>query len=471
MPDLLRVTQPLIGQENMGKVRPQHPSETNIQNIPDPSRVTQTNGQEVFTEREAQQFRPNLSSNFDAFLQMLKNVPDLSQSFHELVFSKMGSIVNSGIEANVAKEIAQFMEFLNLSEASLLDFIKNQSATTVKFSGPIFDVLRQVLGKGTSPDLKNAILEFIRTYDSASSSTHVMKNIMSNLKNISQYMPSGQRATLLELMSKLSSAPHQGSNQNNLNILKTQIFPFLSSYIGITKDFSTIRDVITLLTLNLVKYEMGTNDHLMSTFQKLMGYPEINAKFANFSSEEIENMLFNSKFAQTDTKLIDAFVKLVERGVNGQADKNNIELFDNILKSVLINKSVYMPLQHIIIPANIDGQLFFSEIWIDPDADDTAKNHGDEHPASKYLIKFDIQDVGFFEIVMLYKNGRMDMMLFYPRSLSSKSEDIKRSLDTIMKNNNITFNSFAMHEATVPIPVSDVFSKIQERKDTINVKV
>ncbi|MEG0020783.1 MAG: hypothetical protein RR728_09565, partial [Oscillospiraceae bacterium] len=155
-------------------------------------------------------------------------------------------------------------------------------------------------------------------------------------------------------------------------------------------------------------------------------------------------------------------------------DPANKEFFEDILKSVLLNKSVYMPLQHVIIPANINGTMFFSEMWVDPDASDNAKEGGNE-PAAKLLIKFDIQSVGFFEMVILCqkenKKDRIDMLFFHPQSFSAKSADIKKAISAIMLKNGLNCGTITVEKSNAPLAVSDVFPKIYERKDTINVKV
>ncbi|MEG0090921.1 MAG: hypothetical protein RSA20_03805, partial [Oscillospiraceae bacterium] len=152
----------------------------------------------------------------------------------------------------------------------------------------------------------------------------------------------------------------------------------------------------------------------------------------------------------------------------------NKEFFQDILKSVLLNKSVYMPLQHVIIPANINGTMFFSEMWVDPDANDNAKEGGTE-PAAKLLIKFDIQSVGFFEMVILCQKenqkDRIDMLFFCPQSFAAKSAEIKKALTAIMQKNGLNCGSITVEKSQKPLGVSDVFPKIYERKDTINVKV
>ncbi|MEG0091637.1 MAG: hypothetical protein RSA20_07440, partial [Oscillospiraceae bacterium] len=346
MSEILKVTQPLVRPDQSNSVRPQAPQaqNTNIQGVVDPTKVVRPDGQNI-QDNSPQQQGAHLASNFDSFLKSLKDVPNLSETFTELIFSKLGNLVSSGIDTGFAQEISQFMEFLKLSETELLPFVESQLQTSVKFQGPVFDVLRQILSQSKSEDLKTSILEFLKVFDNASGANHTMKNIFSNLENILQRMPASQREGLVKLMAELSSVPSQGANAKNLAVLKGKIIPFLSDYVGHTKDFGAIRDVITRLTLNLVAYENGTTEKLLDSLQKLLKNPTGAKQMSHISAKEIENILSGEKFKNADTKMIDSFVNILARGVKGDTkDPANKEFFEDILKSVLLNKSVYMPL-------------------------------------------------------------------------------------------------------------------------------
>ena len=73
------------------------------------------------------------------------------------------------------------------------------------------------------------------------------------------------------------------------------------------------------------------------------------------------------------------------------------EAFRQILQALLINESVYMPLNHIILPMDWNGKLLFSELWVDPDAEDNLHKGGSQKDNTmRFLFKVDIQGLGFF---------------------------------------------------------------------------
>jgi hypothetical protein len=144
-------------------------------------------------------------------------------------------------------------------------------------------------------------------------------------------------------------------------------------------------------------------------------------------------------------------------------------MFKGILSSMLLNESVYMPLLHMSLPMNIDGNMMFSELWIDPD-DEEGKS-GEEERKTKLLIKFDIKDVGFFDLIVLHNKGKVDMQLFCPEKVLVADKGIKAGLTEILERNGLAINSISIDKGRTPVSISQVFPKIYERKNSVNVKI
>lgn len=470
MSDMLKVTTPPSGYENTTKSNPISSNDTTIRNIIDTTKVTRPDGKDISGENQDNKFALNYESNYDKFIQMLKNTPSLVETFSEIMFLKMGTLVNSGISENFAQEISQFMEMVKMTEAELLNFMKNQSSSSLKFNGPFFDMLRQVMSESNSVDLKTSVLEFLKVYNNTVSSEHILKGIMSNLENIVKYMPSSYGKNLAELIGKLNPQSQNGDNAQNCLVLKEEIIPFLSKYVGRTHDLGTVRDIITMLTLNIAKYENGSAENYAIAFKTLLGYHTIKEKLDGIDLKQLSLILLKAKSDKMNTELIDKLISIVQKGVEGKAGYENKPVFESILNSFLINQSVYMPLLHMTLPVNMNGNIFFSEIWIDPD-NDGASGGGEDEKAVKILIKFDIKDLGFFEMILLSKNNNVDMQLYYPEKLSSIEKNIKNGIKDIMERNNFVFHSFFLEKCVKPKSISEVFPKIYERKNAVNVKV
>ncbi|WP_027400154.1 hypothetical protein [Anaerovorax odorimutans] len=472
MSDILKVTTPLPGQETLGKARPLSQNEPNIQNIPDPSRVTKPNSQNVYSDREPGKFSPNLQSNFDKFLQMIKSTPGMTESYSKIFFSRLGSIVNSGMGEGIADEMAAYMDMLKMSEPELLNFVKNTQSTANKFNGVFFDMLRFVLKNSTSSDLKGAVSDFLKKYDSLTGGNHILNNMISNLKNISTRIPRQVSVALNALIDKLVVGNENGEIKENLNVLKEEIIPYLSRYISQTKDFGPARDIINMLVLNLAKYEMGSKETFLKSFKTLVGFSEIKSQLEGVPIAELEQFLLSSKGNNYEgkTEIADKLISIITRGMGGEAGYENKQIFQNILSSALINESVYMPLVHLMIPADINGKLFFSELWVDPNHEqDNGRDNDTE--SIKMLIKFDIKNLGYFEMVLLAKGNSLFMELYYPEKLQSAEKEIREEITNIVESNDFSFKTFFLEKCTEPKTISEVFPKIYEGRNVVNVTI
>lgn len=470
MPDLLKVSSPLPSQE-ANKIRPPVPGEANkqVQHIPNPQRVAQTNSQTVNTEREAARFLPNFESNYDRFIQLLRSTGDSMSLYKELFFNSAGLVVNSGMSEGITKEIAAFMNLIQMTESELASFVQAQVGDTVKFDGPFFNMLLDVFNNTISDDLQYSILDMLKKYDSHSSSGHIFNELLTNLDQMIERMPKSAATELQQLIGQLKTGDEAGQNSINLSILKNSILPFLSQYVSSRGDFGTIRDAITLFTLNLARFESGSTDSFIQSFRELLKYDDVANRLSGIDINELEKYLLSGN-KPISNEAVNRLVEIISRGVGGEAGIQNKGDFENIMRSILVNESVYMPLLHVMVPANVNGTMMFSEMWVDPD----AEGHGGgslEERAVKVMVKFDIKNVGYFELIALSKNSDVDLQLYFPESFESQSFEIRQSLRNILDRNGLTMHELFMDVVTRPKTISEVFPKIHERKNAIDVVV
>ncbi len=468
MADLMRVTPPVIGSDNMGRVQQQVPGEPTIQNVPDPTRVTGPNTQNANTDRQQYEYSPNYRSNFERFLQFMRG----SSSFdtvHQLLFSRMGNIVNAGIGEDFARQIAEFMEMMKLNDTQLLDAVLNNQRSAVKFSGNFFDILRQVMNSSAMDDVKLEILNFLKRYDNVTAGNHILKGILNNLNNIAARMPQSASQTLQEFINQMQSSHPNGLNGHNLSVLKGSIMPFLSNYIGRTHDFGSVRDFITQLTLQVARYESADRQGFSDALSRLFAMREVSSRLPGVDLQVLGDLLLSGRLNSSNDNAMQKLVDIIAAGLSGEGGAALKADFENILGSFLINESVYMPLNHMMIPAEIDGKLLFSEIWVDPNSKGGADGESEGEEGRRLLIKFDIKDLGFFEIIMYEQDGKVTFSLYYPQSLKGESPKFKADIDKILEDNNLELSKFFQAVCTEPKSLSEVFPKITERKNSINV--
>jgi hypothetical protein len=470
MADMLRVTTPLTGQEKQGQVRTtlaDHNS--NINNVVNPNRVSKGDGKTLYNDNQESKFSPNLKSNFDSFMQKLASTPSMSAETAKLFFTRYGSIVNAGMGEGIATEMAQYLEMMKVSEQDLLALLKGLQGSSVKFTGPFFDILRNLMNGNNAGDAKNIILEFLRRYDALTASNHTLENIIANLNSVADKMRKSSADELRMLIDKLNTRAAKGDIQENVGILKNDIIPFLSKYISQTRDFGSVRDSISLFVLNLTRYQSGGKEGFSDALNNVLSLSEIGSKVNNSMVAELVDGIFANMSGDQSKMLADQLLNILTKGLNGQAGYQNTMVFENILQSALLNQSVYMPLLHMMLPAEMNGRQMFSEIWVDPDSSDGNSAEGTN--AVKLLVKFDIKDLGFFEMIMLVQNSKVDMQLYYPEALAPMKSQIKENIFTIVERNNLKFRSYMADKCEKPKPISEVFHKLYEGRNMINVTI
>ncbi len=483
MSDMLRVTTPPTNIENAPRTQPVSVNNPNIQNIADPTKVTRPDGQ---GNEQKEQLGLSYDSNYGAFLTALRDTPNITETFSQLFF-QLGIEVNDNVQTGLSAEFVSLLKGLDMTEEQLLDFVKEQASSAVKFGGNFFEGIDEVLKSTNSPELQREIINFVKTFNAVDSSASTLKNIKSILQNLTMYMTSNYKIPLEELTEKLNMSATKlnfknvsdlrqilnslGENPQNTALLKKEIIPFLSNYIKQTNNMGKARDLITMLTLNVAKYETGNMEKLLFSFSKLMDFRDFKSKFSNITPEELIKNIVKNTVNKSNSDFTEQFINVLKKGVDGKGGWETKAAFRGVINSFLLNQSVYMPLSHFIVPAGIDGKMLFSEIWVDHEHNE-KNERGEKENCRRMLIKFDVKDVGFFDLVITqHPNEQVDLQLFYPEQLSNRENEIKKDINNIMGKNGIDLRNFAVNKSLIPKKISEVFPRIYERINAVDVKI
>lgn len=472
MADIRQVLQPTVAPDHMTKLRPeQQPNPASLQ-ILDPTKVNQSTTRQMDENQQNEQqmlLTRNFDSNFDSFIRLLKGTPYLTENLAELIFYKTGNLVTSGLKENFTEQISRFMQLMKMSPEELVDFIKNQSSNTGQFQGPLFDKLRAVIAQsgGQQSEIKAVIGEFLKQYEAYISRPHIEQNIRSILNRISDYMLPSAKQEFTEMVKLYNGIENETMA---MSYVKNGIIPFLANHISRTHDFGQIRNLITMLTYNAAKIENSGEEQFEDAFARLMSYRVIRGDMSLSDVERLKNTLVANKYVNNSNRFIDSFVEIIKGGVKGEAGIENRESFRSVMESLVIDKSVYIPLMHLVIPAEVHDKMFFSEIWVDPDADNFFEGKSNSRTV-KLLIKFDIKDVGFFESIILNRDNDVAINIYYPENFAPFENSIRDAVGAIMAKNNLNCKDIGLAKSTVPKDISEVFPKIFEKEKVINVTV
>lgn len=489
--NVLKVNQPISGgvDNHSAKNLQSASGDPQIHNIVDPTKVVRTDHK---GEAENQQFAFNSESNYENFIQTLRSMPSLTEVFSKFLFTDLQTVITSGISENFAEEISAFLEMIQMEPEQLLSFIKNQNADSGQFGGVFFQTLRDILNGSSSIELRTGILSFIKNYSNMQSAPHMLKNIQTSINQMMPYLFRSDAEQLQEIVGHLVNGelPEQGAAgenpdsllnhldaqiKENARVLKEELIPFFSKYVMRTRDLGRPRELMTFITINTARYCNATKEGVIQSFEKLLQFSEFNRKLGTIKADNLEHildrLLAERKNGQ-ENPWAEKFINMLRSGLDGAGGYESKGVFQNVLNALLMNESVYMPLVHLMLPLELNGTTMFSEMWIDPDAggDEEGQKERTERNI-RMLVKFDIKDVGYFDLVLNYQGGNVDMVLCYPSKLSAAEQEIKKGLGRIIQDNGLNSQSLSLEQSRIPLSVSEVFPKIKEGRNSINVRI
>lgn len=479
MANLLGVTNPVPGYDGASnRSLPVSPNDTQIQNVPDPSRVGRPDAR---TDQDdsgnlGNSDRLRYDSNFQTFLQRLRDTPSLAESLSKLLTGRMGTQVLSGIGEGTAAELAQVLEMLHMDETQLLQFLSGQLRSGTRFGGALFALLRNAHDRANSEGVRNDILQFLKCYTDYSSTSHIEGNLLRNLRGMADSVPASWAERLNELAAQLENGIAAGDRAGNLRLLQGSVIPYLSNYVERTHDMGRARALLTLMTLDLARYENGSEMNLIESFHQLNGYASLRDKLGGIDDQSLLNLLNNSEFAKASRSnhFAEHMAEAAARALRGTGSAEMQEAFRNIVAAMLVNESVYMPLNHFILPLEWDGRMLFSEFWVDPDAEQEPgkdENRRQGGRTMKFLLKMDVQELGLFDVVLTSQELRVAIKVFCPERVAPFSKLIEGAVTDILTRNGLTPEEVQVRKMGRPVTLTEVFPKIFEGKNSINVKV
>lgn len=475
MPEILRPTNPVPGYDNVSGRQPINPQDpnTNIRNIVDPNRVTR--GDQRSDQQQAGDasvsHRVRYESNFLTFLQRMANSPDSASAMLRLLQGQ-GLQVSSGITAGLAQELQAFLEMLKMDEAQLAKFLQNQMQSGQRFGGALFAALRNAFNTSQSEMFRTEILQFLRQYSDWSSTNHLESRMLRTLYDMTRSLPSHWANQLTDMAAQLENGIAAHDRKGNLDLLRGQVFPLISDYVRRTHDHGMARGLLSMLTLDIVRYENGSENSLIQAFRHLGNYNIFKSDLSSLSDADILRLLSDTEFskASRSDNFTQRFIELAQRSLQGEGGTAAQDIFRSLMSSILINESVYMPLQHMLLPFQWEDKAVFSEMWVDPDAEHSG---GREAPAPRILIKMDIEGVGPFDLVIdSAAGGRTSLMVSCPQQVAAFSGDISRDLTDILTRNGLSPGDVRVSAMKKPMNISDAFPNLfQEVKSGVDVKV
>ena len=361
---------------------------------------------------------------------------------------------------------------ISVGPDELLTLLQNQMSSGARFSGKLFDALRDVLQHSPSAGLKNDILQFLKRFNDFSSTSHIERNLQRTIQQMTWFMPSRFGGTLEEHASQLQQLLSQGDRAGVLHLMQDTILPFLSDYVSQMHDRGIARSLLSLLILDIARYENGNPQSMLQSFYQLLGYSSMKEHFGQMDSKQLIQLLQESAASinNANNPIADHLSQMSAAALRSEGNAELRQTFQALVDSILVNQSVYMPLAHAMLPVEMDGRMMFSELWVDPNAENENGSFSQEK-SMRLLLKFDIQELGMFDLVLTYHEGTVDASLHCPPHLEKFTEQFERKMAAIAEQDGLNAATMRASPMVRPLSISEVFPKIFERKDSINVAI
>ncbi len=477
MPEIMNITNSTPGYDTAAGNRsiPNTINDPSVQNIPNPSRVTRpdANTGEQQSASEGQSGPLRYDSNFQSFLQRLNSSGDTVSELVRLLSGNSRTIVSSGLQAGTASELSRVLQMLEMSEGEFLQFLKDQAASGTRFGGPLFDLLRSAYRNAGSLGLQGDIGQFLKQYGDWAATDHIEATLMLRLNQIARAMPRSWGGRVTEFISLLQNGIAAGDRTGNLKLLQSQIVPYLSDYVGRSHDMGRARGLLTMLVLDVSRYENGSQENLLVSLHHLMNYGALKDSLGNLDDTALLSLLHHAASGQGTGHSVfaDHLAAAAGTALRGSMGTEAQEVFRNLVNSQLVNESVYMPLNHYLLPLKWKNRTMFSELWVDPDAEKNQEQ-GDGQPRTiRLLLKADVQSLGLFDVVLTCRGKTVNLDVRCPEQVASFSDQIQSTLSEILRDNGLEAGAVQVEKLERLLTVSEIFPTIFNGRDSINVKV
>lgn len=470
MANILQVTNPGTGTDTRNTLSTQE-QQRNIQNDPriqnpvDPSRVTRADGREggKTSGAEENSYMIDYESNYGAFIKKLDDAGGLSRLLEKVLSGQTGSAEAEG-EASERTGIFAMLTVQTTKE--LLTYLKEQTGQQVKFSGQLFDGLRELLNQEISENLREVLGDFLKSYNDFSSGVHLLRQMKTLTEDIASLMLRQFRGEMEQLADGMQWDAANGDTAYNTSVLNGRVIPFLSNYISRTHDYGAVRDAVMLLIFHAVRYENGSRSQMEQLLEKLLLNKEFTGLYKGDPTEDLRAAL-EAQQSNSGKATADVLADMLLKGANGQAGLENIQQYYTMLNGMLLNESVYMPLLHMLFPFQYKEKQVMSEAWVDPDAGRGAEGKR----KIKLFLKFDIQGLGKFELTATLQDRSAGIGLAVPKALAEKTADIRQRVEEIMKTHGMAVSELSVRERVRESRIEEIFPEIREKERSINVRI
>ena len=320
--------------------------------------------------------------------------------------------------------------------------------------------------------MRQSILEFAKRYSDFSSTAHIGRNMTSLLQQITERLPRSWQANMNQLLAQLENGLASGSRADNLKLLQGEIIPYLGSYVERTHDLGPLREMLNRLILEVARYENGSEGQLLQSFRQMEGYSELLKGLNQLDDSAILKLLRENDFTRAaDSRFAEGLAHAASQALRGLYGHEVQESFAELVRALLVQESVYMPLNHMLFPVEWQGKMMYSEMWVDPDAEEQGGSGREQDQKVQFLFKLDLEALGFLEIALSSRQDQVEMQIYGPDAVQANSGLIAEDMRDILASHGLAGKDVRVSKLERPLTLTEVFPNLFEGKRGVNVKI
>ena len=407
-----------------------------------------------------------------AFMNLLTN-PDVTIGFIKNIYMMMDIVALLPLQSKVfTEEIQQLFGQLNILPEDIADEMINQENSSTAFKGELFDFLRDILGKSSSTDMKNAVISVLKAVNSEKSKGDILSALSGSFRYLSEEMkPFGElSARLAEFAEKLRPS----NSEIDFKQIKDVALSLLENVEKSILFSEKLSRIISMTRYNLSRYN-DNPDFITDSANKLMAMMSEDDKslflqllynhLAIYENHDLSSSLSESSVMRVITEIL----KL--QSENDEIKALQSDSIENIIHSILSSPSNFTPLLHYIIPVEYEDISAFAEMWIDPDEEETDHDTGMVSKAIHMLIVFDIDKIGKIEAELRVRDFQITLSLRCPEEFTEYIKGTVSDLKHCADFSDYKITDVAVSKSEHPSSLLSVFSGLSSKRTGINVKI
>lgn len=473
MPDFLRVTKPLVTQNQ--NLQPKPSTETNGSfNIQNTAKVIQTHNQSEILKQNN-----TMTSGNDVptlLLDLLKD-PTVTASYLKNIF--MLEELYKLLPANnktVTSDIQDVLGSLLLNPDNLSDEMQRQLRGSTAFSGELFDLLRDIsLQNRDKPEVQVAVARLLRSINSMGNQREMLDSVANNLSYLR-----GQLSASRNLSVKLDELIEGFRSQdapNKFIALKTDTLAILKDVEDSILFSPDHIKTLSIIVYNLSRYNMNT-DYAAEAAYRLSQYlsPAQKNKLKELIQALIEEktgkdgLLSAGLREDKDSRVMSSLIRLITQQADSGSNPADAMKLEKMLHSLLSSPCNFTPLLHFILPLQYNDMRAFAELWINPDSDEKDMPENVSH-GMHLLMVVDVNGVGRFETELFVHDQTVDLSLYCPKGCEAGYGELAKLMPRLFYGSSYRAGKTEVLTFESTRSLMDVFKSLPYRRVGVDVKI